>query len=434
MQRIEDHNFLLQDFNLHMPQVAHLSVPKLVAKFQEQFTALWWDCDSSLPDFGSTNTRRQQIANEKHLKKFLGILSTELENPPQTASLRAASQESIISSFGDFAKAALGFQDRHLEILLSPEITQMATEFPAQARRFDPHISGVDISQANRNAWAMHGLQLLMGLPVALTPSVFAYSMLYPYTDNYLDDPAISSADKRVFSQRLARRLAGEGVAPSNLREEAIYNLVGMIESQYDRGQYPQVFDSLLAIHRAQTKSLRLHRPDAAPFEVDVLGITIEKGGTSVLADGYLVAGDLTRAQAEFFYGYGAFLQIEDDLQDVHRDHQDGILTLFSQSARRWPLDSLTNRTFNFGFNVLETMDCFDNPRIEALKELLIFSAILLPVEAAGNAGRFYTRRYIKELEAHSPFRFASLRKLRRKLARKETEIMALIEAYSNAG
>ena len=31
----------------------------------------------------------------------------------------------------------------------------------------------------------------LLGLPVEVTPAVFAYSMLYPYTDNYLDDPAI---------------------------------------------------------------------------------------------------------------------------------------------------------------------------------------------------------------------------------------------------
>jgi len=434
MQRIEDQNFLLQKSNGHKPRAAHPSVTDLAAKLQEKFTALWWDCDSSPPDLGSTYTRRDQITNEKHLKRFLEILSTELENPPQTKSLRAASQEKILSSFGGFAKAALGFQDRHLNILLSPEVTEMTVEFPAKARRFDPNISGMDISQANRNTWAMHGVQLLMGLPVALTPSVFAYSMLYPYTDNYLDDPAISSKNKRTFNQRLARRLAGESISPTYSREKIIYDLVGMIESEYDRGQYPQVFDSLLAIHHAQTKSLRLHRPDAAPFEVDVLGISIEKGGTSVMADGYLVAGDLTQAQAEFFYGYGAFLQIEDDLQDVNRDHEAGILTLFSQSAGRWPLNSLTNRTINFGFHVLETMEFFDNPKIDALKELLIFSAILLPVEAAGNAGRYYSRRYIKELEAHSPFRFGFLRKLRRNLARKETEIIALIEAYSSAG
>ncbi len=34
-------------------------------------------------------------------------------------------------------------------------------------------------------------LQLLLGIPVRVTPAIFAYSMLYPYGDNCLDDPAI---------------------------------------------------------------------------------------------------------------------------------------------------------------------------------------------------------------------------------------------------
>jgi len=410
-----------------------VTLPRLVQRFLQQFTTLWWRCDTCLPGLGPTYTTREKLAREAHLKRFLDTLTSELEQPPRTSSERYATQEHIFSAFGAFARSALDFKEPHLDVLRSRGFTQMAMEFAHAARRFDPTISASDILQATRNAWVMNGLQMLLGLPVGLTPAMTGYSLLYPYTDNYLDDPTIPEDAKTAFNERLARRLTGENISPINAQERAIYDLVGMIENQFDRSQYPDVFESLLAIHCGQARSLSLLRRDASPYEVDVLGISIEKGGASVLADGYLVAGSLTEAQAEFMFGYGAFLQIEDDLQDVHQDHKDGLLTVFSQTARRWPLDRVTSRTFHFGAKVLERLDCFDAPGLEPLKELMQRSAILLPIEAAGGAGHLFSRRYIRELEAHSPFRFSFLKKQRRKLARQRVSMMRLIEAYATA-
>ena len=118
-------------------------------------------------------------------------------------------------------------------------------------------------------------------------------------------------------------------------------------------------------------------------------------------------------------------------MQDLERDRKDGLLTIFSQTAKRWPLDALTNRTFHFGARVLEGLACFDSPGLEPLKELIQRSAVLLTIEAAGRAGHLFTRRYIRELEAHSPFRFSFLRKQRRKLARQRAPMMRLLEAYA---
>ena len=206
---------------------------------------------------------------------------------------------------------------------------------------------------------------------------------------------------------------------------------MGIIGGQYERSRYPRVFESLLAIHRAQSRSVRLLHRQASPYEVDVLGISLEKGGASVLADGYLVHGALTAAQEEFLFGYGAFLQLVDDLQDVQQDQQDRLSTIFSQSARRWPLDALTARTLQFGQRVLEGLDCFENPDGEPLKELMRQSAVLLLIDAAGRAGRFYSRPYLRDLEAHSPFRFSFLAQVRRKLRRQRVSLMKLVEAFA---
>ncbi len=91
----------------------------------------------------------------------------------------------------------------------------------------------------------------------------------------------------------------------------------------------------------------------AAPYEVDLLGVTFDKGGTSVLADAYLVAGDLTAHEELFAFELGAFLQFVDDLEDVAADHAAGRLSVFALAARGWQLDALTNRTFHFGAGVL---------------------------------------------------------------------------------
>lgn len=56
----------------------------------------------------------------------------------------------------------------------------------------------------------------------------------------------------------------------------------------------------------------------------------MEKGGTSVLADGYLVNGDMTEEDALFAFGLGVALQLVDDLQDTSRDIAVNQHTLFT--------------------------------------------------------------------------------------------------------
>ncbi len=298
------------------------------------------------------------------------------------------------------------------------------------ARDFDPKLSGEDIYQAGRNAWTANSLQWLLGLPVQNTTSILAYSLLYPYSDNYLDDPAISVETKLAFNERFRRRLAGEVLAPTNAHERIIFDLVAMIEKQYSRSDYPAVFESLLDIHRAQGRSLRLLRGGAAPGEVDVLGLSFEKGGTSVLADGYLVSDSLNEAQHRFTYGHGIFAQLLDDMEDIEQDSQAGRLTIYSQPAGHWSLDGIANRTFHFGRRVLTRLNCFD---VDAsLCELIRHGADLALIDTIGRAGRYYTDGYLRELEAHSPFRFSILNQQREDFFKRHGSLGKLVEMVFN--
>lgn len=407
------------------------ATPERVNQLVQQFTALWWGSDADAPALGRKYSVDEQQAREVQLERFQGAVTAEAKSLPRIAAERQATKGRILSAFRAFARSALDFSEDHLEALLDRGLPEVGQEFAQAARRFDPTIRGSDIFQAMRNVWTMNGIQALLDVPIRLTPAMFAYSMLYPYTDNYLDDPAIPAVTKRAFNERFAARLAGQHVPSINAHEGRIYDLVGMIEGHFERAHYPQVYDSLLAIHRAQCRSIELLQGNASPYEVDVLGISLEKGGTSVLADGYLVAGSLTQAQAEYVFGWGAFVQFVDDLQDVEEDGRDGLATVFSVTAGRWLLDAITNRTFHFGRRVVERLACFDAPGAEPMKQVMRESAFRLLIESAGGAGRFFSKPYVQEMEAHSPFRFSFLSQRRGMLAGQSAPLVSLVEAYA---
>ncbi|MBZ5634799.1 MAG: hypothetical protein LAO55_16885 [Acidobacteriia bacterium] len=325
------------------------------------------------------------------------------------AGLRDA-ESAILQAFAVFARAALDLDDTHLKLLVEG-FPHLARGLAEQARRFDPALSATNIFQASRNVWTAAGLQVLLGQPLELTPAIFSYSMLYPYTDNLLDDPSASADAKSAFNRRFRARLEGESPRPANHRECKVWALVDRIESQYNRQRFPDVYRSLLAIQSAQEESVGLRREAALPPE-DVMQGVFAKGGTSVLADGYLAAGRLTPKQEDFAFGWGVVLQLADDLQDVAEDRAAGTATLFNETLSA-PLDAVTNRVFEFGDQVFAGLDAFQSPGVEPLKELIRQSAVILLITAAGAAHELYTRSYIQELERHSPFRFGFVREHR---------------------
>jgi hypothetical protein len=159
-----------------------------VRELNQHFIDLWWECDTGLPDLGPLYTARAQTQNEKHLLQFLVQVDRTLSNPPRSREEAQALQVRLGASFRCLAEEALGFTAQQLDNLPSQAFSDVSEEFVRMSRAFDSNLSGEDIYQAGRNAWTANGLQWLLGLPVQ-TPFCFCLQLLYPYTDNYLDDP-----------------------------------------------------------------------------------------------------------------------------------------------------------------------------------------------------------------------------------------------------
>ncbi len=400
-----------------------------------QTVELWNDCAGrSLPPIPRF-TAREQRRREKAYGRGLRSVERQAMRPSRTPAERLVARQRIVATFPPFAAVALGLAPEAVE-LLTGTFLPVGTGLARWARSFDAEITVPDTIQACRNAWTACGLQALLGRPMELTPSLLAYSMLYPYSDNYLDHPSLSSADKLLFSERFRRRLGGWRLSACNRHEASVWAMVELIEEQYPRQRYPQVFDCLLAIHRAQEESVAQLGGGSFRGSVDdreLLRISCAKGGTSVLADACLAQPWLSEEESRFAFEWGVLLQLGDDLQDVKEDLRRGSETLFTRvSTAGRPLDCLVVQLLNFSRQVADRMDRLPNGSA-MIKDLLRMSWRSLILMAVADSQQYFSKTFLAELEPCSAFRFDFLRDRNKSIAAREALYARLFDAFVEA-
>jgi hypothetical protein len=383
-----------------------------VESYISHFEKLWEKSPVSLPEFDRNYSVEEQTVREANFNRFQEKIKGYRSRKNIKVLKDSDPGQSFFPVFRAFLENVFDFEPDQLEIILSEDFKNVSKDFFYKARRFAPELSPENIYQGMRNVWIMNGLQLMMGLPVEITPSVFAYSMIYPYSDNLLDDLAILDEEKQEFSRKFNQRLHGENVKPGNFIESQLFRLVGMFEDQFPRNEFPKVYESLYAIQQGQTHSLKLIKCNGLE-EATVREICFEKGGASVLADGYLVAGRLTPEQEQALFGYGIYLQLLDDIQDVKEDADASTKTLFSCLDGTPDLGKFVNRTIHFGRKAMEELCCFSGTEMETMLRLMNRSIETMIIESVGLNPQSYSEEYLLELEKYSPLRFEYIRQKR---------------------
>jgi hypothetical protein len=298
-----------------------------------------WSASSSGPArVGPPYSPEEQLKREQSYDLGLQAVEREARSVSGSKAERANTRDRIVAAFARFSATALDLPSEAIQIL-TDDFLPVGTKLACWARRFDANLSRADIIQACRNAWTACGMQPLLGERIAITPSIMGYSLLYPYSDNFIDGEEITVEAKLRFSRRFRDRLQGATPATQSDREAALWTLVALIEQQYPRARFPQVFDCLLAIYRAQEESIAQVKSDRE--KIELLRMSCAKGGSSVLADACLARGWLSEDEHRFAFEWGVLLQLGDDLQDVREDMQRGSVTLFSRAAALGqPLDA----------------------------------------------------------------------------------------------
>lgn len=391
---------------------------------------VWHACELQPGGLNASYSRRDHEAREIAFDASLQEVEWEARRLQVRAADRKAAEGRMIASFARFAQQALDLEEEAIS-LLTDDFLPAGVEFARRARVFDPKLSRADTIQACRNAWTACGLQPLLGVPSAITPSILGYSLLYPYSDNYLDSEKVKSEAKLAFSGRFRERLRGRGAAPSNRRESAVWALVGLIEKQYPRARFPEVFHCLLAIHQAQENSMAQQRRGVALDDEELLRLSLAKGGTSVLADACLARGGMNEEESRVAFEWGALLQLGDDLQDVRSDFKDGSLTLFTCAVQRGePLDRLVLALLAFCESVSVRMARLPNGT-DCLKNLLRMSWSSLVIAAVADGHAFFSPAFVAQAERCSPFRFAFLRARKAKLASRDGLYAHLFDLFA---
>lgn len=342
-----------------------------------------------------------------------------LDQGNELSDLKAADNQRVIKEkVMTFMINTLKIEEWVCQILDEEGYYEVSYKFIKAAKDLINGISFDDIFQALRNIWVIVALQIYMDEKVKLTDAMFAYSMLYPLTDNYLDNPDVPISEKKSFNERFFQKINSNVDHPVNEEEKLIFSMIDLIENDFPRNKYPKVFDGLLAILDGQKKSLDQHTSNKLN-ETDLLNYTFYKGGSSVLADAYLVRGDLSEAEKLFAYGYGIILQLADDLQDISEDLKNHHDTPYNQHSLYEKLDTLFLKhekyTKYFMKNVFKT----NSKKQKALYQLLDISIGLLFFSGVCDNQKYFSRNFLKSYYKRSLFSCKNYTKLNTKIIKK---------------
>jgi hypothetical protein len=181
----------------------------------------------------------------------------------------------------------------------------------------------------------------------------------------------------------------------------------------------------LYAIQKGQTDSLKLLKSNGLT-EHDIRRVCFEKGGASVLADGYLVAGKLTKQEEQALFGYGIYLQLLDDIQDMKEDADSNTETMCSYLDKN-NLGKFVNQTIHFGRVALEEMKCFKASNVDVFLNLMNRSIETMAIESVGLNDCGFSKDYLEQMEKYSPLHFEYIRQ---KKSQSKSQRFALFQKY----
>lgn len=397
-------------------------VPKLV----EEAKKIWWESQGYDIRLRRRYDLKERKKREKELQSFLADILKHFANYPYDLEEQKDWTERLASYIEEvLLEYSFAFGD--IYGLLDEDFIHSTKQFIKKARKFDETLKNKDIFQALRNVWIVNMVQKMSQKKPGISHSIFAYSMLYLYTDNFLDDKEISQKEKEMRMERFTKRLEGQVEEVLDQRERKLWDLVESVEFDYKRDLYYNVYESLLSIQEAQVKSM-LQEGDFGPFDRDILGISFEKGGTSVVADAYLALGELTYEEILFHLCYGIALQLADDLQDVKEDLDNKHMTVFSIQAGIYPLEETLEKLLSFTERILENKDIFSFEGSEELKDTIQKNIDNLILFSGVEHLEYFSPEYQEYLKESIPFPVGFQERIKRKIQKKRKKILERFE------
>lgn len=385
-----------------------------------QISLTWDNQPNCFPDFLEENPdifpkteSSQKRENEELVQEFSQKIQKKLRQRPKEKELQNSWEQEFEQEaepdFMDFFKRE---KILTLSKWMSPELLNAfkceTKHFIHKVRAFDETLSPSQIWQALRNYFIYAMIVDMQGEDQNAGNPILAYSLLYPYTDNYIDDSQISRHEKERYNRMIAYKLEEKAVTPQNPLEEKTCRLLDMILDTYEGYAKGKIADTLLLLLQAQNDSISQQKTNLP--EEQLLEISIRKGSTSVLADYLFSTTKWTEYEESFYLKFGFLLQLVDDLQDMAEDRKSGGHTLMTEAANQQRLEQYTNRLLWFTWNVIREF----KPINPGLKAFVMKNCVGISLLTAAVNQQFFSRKYLKMLEPYLPFSIDFLKKMKK--------------------
>ena len=389
----------------------------------KEIRAAWKQQPDSFPVFLKENldifpyiTSEQKKENEALIQEFSRRIQKKIQKKPGEAEAQRQWEEELEQEFCDFLqKEKMLSLSEWMSRELLDAFTCETKRFVNRVRSFDETLNEAQIWQTLRNYFIYAMIVEMQGEAQNAKNPILAYSLLYPYTDNYIDDEQILPKEKERYNRMIASRLKEEPVFPQNPLEEKTCRLLDMILNEYKGMERKKVTWTLLQLLEAQNSSIRQQK--AALPEEEILDISIRKGSASVLADYLFSTVDWLEYEEVFYLKFGFLLQLVDDLQDIEEDRRKGSQTLmttaYEQQTRirgQQYLEQRVNRLLWFSWNVIREF----KPRNPGLKGFILKNCVEITLLTAAINPQFFSKKYLLAIEPYLPLSLEFLKKMKK--------------------
>jgi hypothetical protein len=386
---------------------------KLKEKYLLEVKAEWLSASEQFPDF------LQEISDEIKEKnsEYIQALTTNLQNHIKGFSRlpfkKKKWKQRMLFLINDFLynESIIGIHESLDNAALNAFYNELM-DFLRQERSFSPELRLDEIGQATRNYIVYAMFKVIHRDETGFYMPGFAYSMLYPFTDNYIDNRSNLPDEKSEYNQIIRDRLEGREVHPRTVHQKKTCELLSAIANEYPRSNDSTVYKLLLMMLEAQELSLQQQNKNDILSEEERLNISLYKGGISVLVDRYLVKKPLTEEEIILYLGLGFFLQLADDLQDIREDINYGSQTLLTLNIKPESEERIVNKLLHFVHNTLGSFraenDVFKNFVLANCYQLIYTSVI--------GSREFFSEEYLYKIEKLLPVKSAFAQELKKGL------------------
>ena len=383
---------------LYMGDYAIMVLQKTIIKdyCQNEIKNEWLVCKDSFPLFLIAISNETKTENEKNIQTISADLRQQVDNFSRFPIGRKRWKRKALNSFKKVlsTESILGTH-RFLNQQTLDAFQEELMEFLRQARRFSPELSIDGIGQAIRNYIVYLMFNELNQVKYGFNTACFGYSMLYPFTDNFIDSNEYSHEEKKQYNQMIRDKIEGKVIHPASIHQKKTCDLLQAIESKYPRDNDSTVFNLLLMMLEAQEASLLQQNTISTLTSEERLDISLYKGGISVLIDRFFVEKEITEEDLLFYLEFGFFLQLADDLRDIDEDNKNGNQTIFTLDLQFEQQEKIVNKMLHFLQQIMDSYQAENS----FFKSFVLANCYQLIYLSVAGSKCFFSKEYLDKLE-----------------------------------